>query len=61
MSRTSDLNWKPSGPGVVKTTQRVTERMDGATLDLHGKTIDVDYYLPTYECEMSESEMGDMD
>jgi hypothetical protein len=45
----------------VKTTQRVTERMDGVNLDLHAQTIDIDYYLPTYECEMSESEMDDSD
>jgi hypothetical protein len=57
MSRTSDLNWKPSGPGPVKTTQRVTERMDGAPLDLHAKAIDVDYYLPV--CDMEMGEYGD--
>ena len=49
MSRQSDLNWSPSGGGVVKTTQRVTERMDydagtgDVCLDLSAREIDADY------------------
>jgi hypothetical protein len=63
MSRRSDLNWKPSGAGPVKSTQRVTERMDydagtgDVCLDLSAKAIDIDYSLPVYEMGEMTDEM----
>lgn len=63
-------NWRPTGPGPVKTVQRVTERMDydagtgDVCLDLHAEQIDCDYGLPVCDLDMGEMadpmDMGDM-